>query len=448
MARSVVLLSIPGLRERDVAVMPNLRKLMAGGEIAELVPGFPCVTCPVQANMTTGRRPSEHGVVANGFYWRDRGEIEMWTSPNECIDRPQLWDLLSQHGGLTSAAWFPLHSKGAKADYICTPAPIHNPDGTESLWCYTRPAELYGRLRDELGHFPLQHFWGPMAGIKSTAWIAESAVLAARPWRPDFFYLYLPHLDYAAQRTGPESPAAVNAVDELDEVIGRMANGFHEAYGDAGLLWLAAGEYAIVPVDHVVYPNRVLREAGLLAIREADDGEHLDPRASRAWALADHQFSHVFVGGRDQQVVRQVADVFRGQPGIAEVLVGEQLARYGLNHERSGDLVLVSEPNSWQAYYYWMSDDRAPSFARTIDIHRKPGYDPVELHFDPITRSIPLDAGLVKGSHGAPAMDASQRTVLLATEPGLFPSESVADMEVFGITLRQFGIENSQPPRR
>ncbi len=179
MAKSMVLLSVPGLREKDVAAMPNLRMLTQAGEIAELTPSFPCVTCPVQANMTTGRLPAEHGVVGNGFYWQDRGEIEMWTATNECISEPQLWDFLSHHDGLTSAVWFPLHSKGCEAEYVCTPAPIHHPDGTESLWCYTRPDDLYGKLRDELGDFPLHHFWGPMANVKATAWITDSAVRAA-----------------------------------------------------------------------------------------------------------------------------------------------------------------------------------------------------------------------------------------------------------------------------
>ena len=298
MPKPVILLSIPALREKDVAVMPRLRNLTAGGEIAELTPGFPCVTCPVQANMTTGKGPAEHGIVGNGIYWRDRRQVEMWTAPNDCIGRPQIWDLLSHHGrGLTSAVWFPLHAKGCEADYVCTPAPIHNPDGSESLWCYTRPTEFYGLLRDRLGHFPLLNYWGPLAGLPSSAWIADSAVIAAQQWQPDFFYIYLPHLDYAAQRTGPESTAAEQAVADLDEVIGRLAAGMAEAYEEE-LLWLVAGEYTITPVDHVSYPNRMLREAGLLAVREADDGEHLDFERSRAFALVDHQFSHVFVAGR------------------------------------------------------------------------------------------------------------------------------------------------------
>jgi hypothetical protein len=441
MSKPIILLSIPALREKDVAVMPRLRNLTAGGEIAALTPSFPCVTCPVQTNMTTGKRPAEHGVVANGFYWRDKRNVEMWTAPNDCVGQPQIWDLLSHHGrGLSSAVWFPLHSKGCEADFVCTPAPIHNPDGSESLWCYTRPLELYGALRDQLGHFPLMHYWGPLANVEATAWIADSAVVAARQWQPDFFYIYLPSLDYAAQRTGPDSVAADAAVAELDEVIGKLAQGMTDAY-DGDLLWLVAGEYAITPVDHVAYPNRVLREAGLLAVRQTDDGEQIDFQESRAFALVDHQFSHVFVAEGDQRLAARVADVFRGQPGIGEVLVGTQLGRYGLEHPRSGEVILISTPRSWQAYYWWLSDDRAPPLARTVDIHRKPGYDPVELCFDPATRGIPLDATRIKGSHGAPALDHAQRSVLLASEPLVLPGPALKDTDVFGIVLKHFGLQ-------
>lgn len=436
----LILLSIPGLREKDVAVMPHLREMTAAGQIVNLVPSFPCVTCPVQANMTTGRLPAMHGVVANGLYWREKRQIEMWTSPNDCIQRPQIWDLLSHvEGALTSAVWFAMHSVGAEADFICTPKPIHNPDGSESLWCYTRPAELYGDLRDELGHFPLQHFWGPLANIRSTAWIGQSAAIAARRWHPDFFWIYLPHLDYAAQKLGPDSPAAAAALAELDAELDRLHAAMSETYGDK-LLWLIAGEYAITPVDHVVFPNRLLRVAGLLAVRKEADGEHLDFARSKAWALVDHQFAHVFVAGGDQQTAERVAGLFREMPGIAEVLVGDQRGRYALDHPRSGEVILISAPNSWQAYYYWLDDDKAPAFARTVDIHRKPGYDPVELHVDMATRSIPLDATLVRGSHGAPAVDPSQQTVLLASKPILPDGPTVADTDVFGIVMKQFGV--------
>ncbi len=441
MPKKAVLLSIPGLREKDVSAMPQLRQLTAEGQSATMVPSFPCVTCPVQANMTTGRLPIDHGVVANGFYWREKGQVEMWTSPNECIARPQIWDLIAHHeAAWTSAVWFPLHSKGCEADYVCTPAPIHNPDGSESLWCYTRPVELYGTLRDELGHFPLKHFWGPMANVESSRWIADSAAVAARRWQPDFSYIYLPHLDYASQRTGPESPEARQAVAELDDLIGTLGQQLGEIHGN-DIFWLAVGEYAITPVDHVTYPNRVLREARLLAVREEDDGEHLDLQASRAWAMVDHQFSHIFVADADPKTAAKVADLFRGQSGIADVLTFDQRSRYNLDHARCGEVVLISTPDSWQAYYWWLDDDRAPGFARTVDIHRKPGYDPVELHVDMARRSIPLDATLVRGSHGAPADDPTQRTAIVSSEPTTFPGPMVADTDVFGIILRHFGVD-------
>ncbi len=446
MPEFVVLLSVPGLREQDVAAMPHLSRLTARGDRASLVPSFPCVTCPVQVNMTTGKLPRHHGVIANGFYWRDKQSVEMWTAWNDVIEAPQIWDILHHHNSeITTAVWFPLLSKGCGADLICTPAPIHNPDGSESLWCYTQPTEMYGDLRDALGHFPLKHFWGPLANIKSTDWIVDSAVWAAQQHRPNFFYIYLPHLDYAAQKHGPDSPQAKSALAELDATLGRLFAGFDAAYGVAEdvvnkPLFIVASEYAISPVDHVTYPNRILREAGLLTVRDDSAGEQIDFVNSRAWALVDHQLAHVFVKDRDDATIAKVKQLFAGRDGFAEVLAGVERQRYDLEHPRSGDVVLISQPNSWQAYYYWLDDARAPLFARTVDIHRKPGYDPVELHIDMATKSIPLDATLIKGSHGAPAKEAAQRGVILTSEPGVLEGPPMMDTDVYELVLRQFGI--------
>ena len=355
--------------------------------------------------------------------------------------RPQIWDLMHQHDPrLTSAVWFPMLSKGCGADYVCMPAPIHQADGSEELWCYTKPQPFYGELLEQFGHFPLKHFWGPLANIQATDWIVDSAVVAAGRFRPNFFYLYLPHLDYAAQSHGPDSPPAQAALAELDAAVGRLVAGFSTAYQVDDLLWLAASEYTITPVDHVAYPNRLLRQAGLLAVRREADGEHLDFDASRAWALVDHQLAHVFVKDRDPETIATVERLFIGADGIAEVLAGGQRDKYDAAHERSGDCILISRRNSWQAYYWWFDDADAPGYARTVDIHRKPGYDPVELHFDPGTRSIPLNAELVRGSHGAPPYDEDQRGVLLSSEAGVFPAAPTADIDVCTIVLRQYGI--------
>jgi predicted AlkP superfamily pyrophosphatase or phosphodiesterase len=437
MSRSVILLSVPGLRNQDLPSMPQLSELVV--ERATLVPSFPCVTWPVQANMLTGKLPQDHGVIANGFYWRDRRQVEMWTAGNEVIEAPQIWDRLHERDpSLTSAAWFPMLSKRSGADYVCMPAPVHNPDGSESLWCYTKPESLYGELLEPLGHFPLQHFWGPLASIASSTWIVQSAAIAARKYQPRFFYVYLPHLDYAAQKYGPNSPEAIAALRELDNVVGLLVDGFREAYAPTELLWLAASEYVINDVNHVVYPNRQLRELGLLQVRQEEDGEHLDLAASRAWALADHQMAHVFLRDTDPQLIGQIATAFRTCPGIAEVLVGPDRQRYGLGHPRSGEVILVSEPSSWQAYYWWEHDQLAPAFARTVDIHRKPGYDPAELHFDFATKQTPLDATLVRGSHGAPATSDDRCGILTASAAGILSDSRLRDTDLAPIVLKQF----------
>ncbi len=441
MNRYSVLLSIPGLRSRDLAAMPALRALAQGGETLPLTPSFPCVTCPVQANLTTGVGPEQHGVIANGFFWRETGKVEMWTAWNEVFEAPQIWNTLHQHDPtLTSAVWFPLHSKGTASDYICTPAPIHNPDGSESLWCYTKPTELYGDLRDALGHFPLMNFWGPLAGIQASDWIIDSAVIAAKAYQPRFTYIYLPHLDYAAQKSGPESPQAAQALVDLDAAIARLASGLAEA-GMEDILWLAASEYAITEVDGALFPNRTLREAGLLSLREDEGLEYLEPGTITAWALVDHQFAHVFV--RDPGDIDRVADLFRNDPDIAEVVTGADRGKLNLNHPRSGEIVLVSAPEKWFAYYWWLDDARAPSFARSVDIHRKPGYDPVEMFINMPERTTPLDASLVKGSHGYPADAPNRQGVLLCSnnEPLAAGTQSLRDVDVASIVFRNFGVD-------
>lgn len=436
-----VLISIPGLRSSDLAMMPRLAALGDAGAVVPLSASFPAVTCPVQVNLTTGRLPQDHGVIANGYYWRDRHEPEMWTAWNKEIQAPQIWDLLHEADpALTSAVWFPLLSKGSGADYVCTPAPIHNPDGSESLWCYTKPTELYGELRDTFGHFPLMKFWGPLSSIESTDWIVDSAVHAVHRFKPRFQYIYLPHLDYAAQKHGPDSPEALAALPALDAAIGRLVDGW-AANDIQDVLWMVASEYVITPVESVSYPNRQLRDAGLLALRHDNEGRELiDFPTTRAWALVDHQLAHIFVPNSED--IETVANLFRQDPLVKEVLVGEDLARYGINHPHSGEVVLISQPESWFAYYWWLDDALAPAFARTVDIHRKPGYDPVEMFINMPERETPLDATLVKGTHGYPADDPARRGILVCSDQSALQGKSdCRDIDVTPLILRNFGVE-------
>lgn len=408
----VFFVSMPALRTRDLEHMPRLRDLAAHGRAAELVPTFPCVTSPVQAAMLTGKTPREHGIIGNGFFHRERAAVELWIGRNGLIHSPQLWDTLAARG-ISQAAWMTQNIKDAAADYIVTPEPKHHDDGRTELWCYSKPDGLYERLVADIGHFPLMNYWGPMAGLASTEWIVNGALWLFQRERPRFNHIYIPHLDYQSQKFGPDSPQQAQACREADTQLGRLFDGV-AALGVRDALFLVVSEYAMTAVSRVLYPNRVLRDAGLARIDRREGREYLNLADSVAFAVVDHQFAHVYV--REPSEIDAAAGLFEGVDGIADVLMGDDRARLCIDHPRSGEVVLVCRPDAWLAYYWWHDDAKAPHFARTVDIHAKPGYDPVELFFDPATKSIPLDAALVKGSHGAPALDACQFGVIVASQ--------------------------------
>ena len=444
----VLVLSVPGLRAEDLPRMPALAALAAAGQCVPLAPGFPAVTCPVQATLTTGTPPAAHGIVANGLFDRRTRHLEMWISPDGVHRAPRLWDRLeARRPDLRTAAWFLLQSKHATADLVCLPAPRHNADGSETMWCHTNPEPLYAELRETLGEFPLHKFWGPVAGIESSRWIARSFVAAARSAPPHAAWVYLPHLDYAAQRSGPDSPPAHAACGELDAEIAGLVADFGGLVGREHLTVLVVGEYAIRPVSRAVFPNRILREAGLLTVTDPGDGEVLDVAGSAAWALADHQVAHVYLrDGGDRALRDRVAALFRATAGVARVLSGTDLVAAGLTataeqgaESRCGDVVLESELDAWFAYPYWVDDARAPAFARTIDIHRKPGYDPLELHLDRGRLpqiAIPLDTALVKGSHGAVDPANPHETVFIASRSDVTTAPALAMRDIAGIVER------------
>ena len=441
----LIFLSIPGLRPTDIdrTTTPTLFRWATSGAACELTPTFPCLTSPVQATMWTGVAPGDHGVIANGFFHRDRGVVEFWVAHNDIIQGEQLWDVIRRRRpGFTSAVWHAQNIKGAGADFIVTPAPIHEPDGTMKLWCYAKPDGLYQELLDAIGHFPLQHYWGPLANIESTRWILRGAVRLTQRHAPNFHWIYLPHLDYASQKFGPDSDQAIRALTELDIELERFDAGVRATEIADDVLYLVAGEYALTAVSGVIHPNRILRDAGLLSIRREDDGEYIDPAGSRAFAMVDHQLTHVYVNDPDTATRARVTDLFRSEPGVAAVYEGDARRDVGLAHRRAGEIVLVADDQHWFANYWWLDDAAAPPFTRTVDIHRKPGYDPVELFVDPVTRSIPLDASLVKGSHGAPAGDARQKAALICSAPtaSVRPDRTYRDTEIKGIVLDLLGL--------
>ncbi len=442
MTQHLIYLSVPGLRPQDVsdpAVTPTLHAWADAGVTAKLAPSFPAVTSPVQASTWTGSTPQEHGVIANGFYHRDRREVEFWVARNDAVRGEQIWDVIAGTGELTSAVWHAQNIKDCAADYIITPAPIHEPDGTTKLWCYEKPADLYTQLIADLDHFPLQHYWGPLAGIQSTQWILKTAQWLIERHDPNFHYIYIPHLDYASQKHGPNSPEAIAALKQFDAELATFRDFVTNSPAGKDAVFLVASEYAMTDAPNVIYPNRELANAGLLVTKQSEDGNVIDYENSKAFAMVDHQVCHIYA---NPEAVDGVVEIFKNTPGLDGVYRGGDRSAVTLHHDRSGEIVLAAQPDHWFAYYYWLNDTDAPPFARTVDIHKKPGYDPVELFFDPQTRSIPLDASLVKGSHGARIQRDDQLGGIIcsATSGVVEQDKTYADTDIKDMILRLMGI--------
>ncbi|MEX0747344.1 MAG: nucleotide pyrophosphatase/phosphodiesterase family protein, partial [Rhodothermales bacterium] len=396
---------------------PFLSRWSADGRVVPINPVLPAVTCSVQATYLTGVVPGVHGIVGNGWYFRDECEVKFWRQSNHLVQAETLWETArARDSSFTCANLFWWYNMYSSVDYSATPRPMYPADGRKIPDVYTQPADLRYELQEELGQFPLFEFWGPRTTINSSRWIARAAMKVEEKYAPTLSLVYLPHLDYELQRVGPRGPGIDEEVRQVDALCEELI-GFFEGRGVAVIV---LSEYGITQVSRGVSLNRLLREHGFITIREELGRELLDPGASRAFAVADHQLAHIYV--KDRADVGEVQSLIEAHDGVDIVLSGRERDAAGLRHERAGDLIAVSKPDAWFTYYYWMDDDRAPDFARTVDIHRKPGYDPVELFVDPSLKApmlkmafrlaqkklgfrylmdvIPLDASLVKGSHG------------------------------------------------
>ncbi|HUJ74361.1 MAG TPA: alkaline phosphatase family protein, partial [bacterium] len=396
---------------------PRLSGLARQGACVPLHTVTPAVTCSVQSTLLTGQMPSGHGIVGNGWYFRDLAQVWLWRQSNHLVAGDKVWDAARrQDASFTCAKMFWWYNMYARVDWSVTPRPLYPADGRKILDVYSQPAALAQRLKEQIGEFPFFQFWGPRSGLASSQWIARASRLVFDWHRPSLTLVYLPHLDYNLQRLGPDDPAVWKDVEAVDAVAGELA----EHCLAAGARVIVLSEYGMTQVSGPVHINRVLREQGWIAVRPELGLEVLDAGASQAFAVADHQVAHVYV--QDQERVPAVKAVLEQVPGIERVLDGPGKRELGLDHPRAGELVAISAPERWFTYYYWLDDRVAPDFARTVDIHRKPGYDPVELFVDPalplpaakvawtllkkqlgfryLMDVIPLDAGLVKGSHG------------------------------------------------
>jgi predicted AlkP superfamily pyrophosphatase or phosphodiesterase len=448
MTTPLVVIDVVGLTPRLLAHMPRLKAVADAGFHASLGTVLPAVTCTVQSTFLTGEPPAGHGIVGNGWYFRDVGEVLLWRQHNALVGGEKLWQAArkSQPGyTVANVCWW--YAMGADVNWTVTPRPIYYADGRKEPDCYTDPPELHDDLVGALGGFPLFTYWGPGAGLPSSAWICKAAEKIMADHNPDLTLVYVPHLDYDLQRFGPSSPQAAAAATALDGLLGPVL----DAAAARNATVVALSEYGITDARRPVDINRMLRREGLLRVYTQDGMEYLDPWTSRAFAVADHQVAHVYV--KDPADIPAVAKLCSTLDGVAEVLDESGKAAHGLDHERSGELVLVAESDAWFTYYYWLDDANAPDFARLVEIHRKPGYDPAELFFDPAAPAaakrraatalarkklgmrymmsvVGLDAGAnaVRGTHGrlpahpndAPVLICSDRT---AARPHLAATE-------------------------
>jgi predicted AlkP superfamily pyrophosphatase or phosphodiesterase len=458
MTRTVVL-NVVGLTPAIVkSGAPNLARWAASAAIARIRPAFPAVTCTAQSDYLTGHYPTTHGIVGNGWYAREDAEIRFWKQSNKLVQAPKIWERARALDATFTCAnvfwWYNMYST---ADYTVTPRPMYPADGRKLPDVYTAPAHLRDELQAKLGTFPLFNFWGPKASIESSRWIAESAKHVELKFSPTLSLVYLPHLDYNLQRVGPSDPAARTDVGQVDDLCGDLI-AFYEA---RGVQVVILSEYGLCDVTTPVHLNRVLRQQGLVAVREELGLEVLDPGASAAFVVADHQVAHVYVN--DPARRNQVRALLEKTPGVEQVLDAEGKAAHKIDHARAGDLVAIAEPKAWFTYYYWLDDQRAPDFARTVDIHRKPGYDPVELLLDPAIRVpaltvgwklaqkglgfrmlmdvIPLDATLVKGSHGRPGLAGdNEGPLVMSRQAHLIPGAPLDSVDVFSLIMAHLGL--------
>ncbi|MEV8567768.1 nucleotide pyrophosphatase/phosphodiesterase family protein [Streptomyces sp. NPDC051322] len=463
-ADPLLVIDVVGLTPRLLAHMPRLRAVGDAGFTSRLDTSFPAVTCTVQSTLLTGEPATGHGIVGNGWYFRELGEVFLWRQHNALVGGEKLWEAArrSQPGyRVANICWW--YAMGADVDFTVTPRPVYYADGRKEPDCYAHPPSLHAELTGKLGTFPLFTYWGPTASITSSRWIVDATRHMLATHAPDLTLAYVPHLDYDLQRFGPDDPRAFAAAAEVDRVLGPLL----DDAAARGVTVVALSEYGITGVSRAVDINRVLRRAGLLNVYTQDGMEYLDPWTSAAFAVADHQVAHVYVA--DPADTGRVRELLSGTDGVAEVLDEHGKKEYGIDHARAGDLVAVADPDAWFTYYYWLDDARAPDFAQLVEIHRKPGYDPAELFMDPedprvklraavaLARKklgmryrmsvVPLDPAPVRGSHGRLPDRPDDGPVLLCSRPDE-ARERYDATEVKDLLLRLAGLPASTPGSR
>ena len=468
--KRLAVINVVGLTEALIGEhTPRIAEFVKRGALTHITPAFPAVTCTAQSNYLTGKTPAEHGIVGNGWFNREFAEVQFWKQSNHVVGSPKIWDALRLQNSQATVAncfwWFNMYSS---VDYAITPRPMYPADGRKFFDVYSWPYSIREEIKKKLGEFPFFSFWGPAAGIDSpqgkadaaSRWIAESAKWIENKYSPTLNLIYLPHLDYNLQRhgtcdtAGKLNPKIDRDLREIDAIVGDLI----EFFAKRGAQVVLLSEYGITNADSPIHLNRIFREQGWLTVKEELGLEILDAGASKVFAVADHQIAHIYLN--DRSLEKSVRAVLEKTAGVEKVLGKAEKSMAGIEHSRAGDLIAVAAENAWFSYYSWLDDARAPDFARTVDIHRKPGYDPVELFLDPkiplpklkiawrllqkklglrmLMDVIPLDATLVKGSHGRRTENKKDWPVFITARPEVQGSAGLESTEVYHTLLRHF----------
>ena len=398
--KKLIVVDVVALTQKHLSkeLVPNISKIFENGFFVPMIPSFPAVTCSVQASMTTGQYPSDHGIISNGFYDRQTKSVSFWEQYGSLVEKPRIWSALKQKNpNLKTAVLFFQNSLYVDSDIVITPKPIHL-DKKLVMWCYSKPVGYYEELVKEIGEFDLSSYWGPFSSLKSSKWIMDAVKHTLKKQLPDLMLVYLPHLDYAGQKYGPQSNEFQKSLMELDNIIGELlefleSNNLQHQYNI-----MILSEYSFEKVSKSISPNVILRDEGLLDLRNIGGKEYIDFENSKAFAMVDHQIAHVFV---KQGIEDSVTKIFKKyDDSISEILDKKTQMNLKILHPKSGELILCAQDSSWFNYYWWKDRERAPDFAFNVDIHRKPGFDPLELFIDTSSKTISQDVSLIKGSHG------------------------------------------------
>ncbi len=408
-SKYIVVLDIVGLDVSHISsgLVPTISEIANNGEYGYLKPVFPAVTSTVQASILSGKYPNQHGIISNGLYDRENYQVLFWEQSSRLVQTERIWDILKKKNNnnnidkIITAVLFWQNTMFANSDYVITPRPIHLENGQMDMWCYSKPPNYYEEVAQNIGEFDLLSYWGPFSSFKSTEWISKSVEFTIGKNKPNLLFAYFPQLDYSSQKFGKNSIQVKEDLKKIDETVGSIIKKIEKLGMLEDTEFILFSEYGFNDVDDGISINRVLRDNGLLATRTIKNKEYIDFEYSKVFAMVDHQVAHIYLNNNyeDKTFVKKMLVEVQG---VAQIYDDKEKQELKIDHPRSGDLIAISNRDKWFSYHWWFEDDKAPTFTKTVDIHRKPGYDPLELFIDPNKKSISFDTRLVKGSHGRP----------------------------------------------